>query len=69
MSDFNSKLLSARWNVHQATARVTFIIYLFGDELAKRHGYDVGGLEAVALYLPTEMVFHQNGLSPTIPTF
>lgn len=51
MSNTSTALLRARWNVHQATARITFLIHLLGDELAKRHGYDVDGIKAVALYL------------------
>lgn len=51
MANTNIALLRARWNVHQATAEITFLIHLFGNELAERHQYSVDGIEAVALYL------------------
>ena len=51
MSNPSIALLRARWNVHQATARITFMIYIFGNELAERYAYEADGIEAVALYL------------------
>ncbi|TAA42497.1 hypothetical protein [Pseudoxanthomonas winnipegensis] len=42
-----------RWELHQATGALDFLLELFGDELGKRHKWknDLRGIEAVWYYL------------------
>lgn len=49
--DLKDAILRSRRNMHLINARILYIIYQFGDELADKEGYSVDGLEAIAAYL------------------
>lgn len=46
-----SELNQAREGMYNAQAKLQYLIEVLGDELAKRNGYSVHGLEAIWVYL------------------
>ncbi len=55
----SEELKSIRKKLHASYASSWVHLYIFGDELAEKNGYDVDGLEAVYFYL-----FDKRGLLP-----